>query len=83
MAEHELICAVISRAIEDARINPDIYCWEKQRDEMAGIRDTARVWLTSKSKRYRGFEWYCDLVDLSTEYIRKRLYKEKVLERTP
>jgi len=82
MAEHELICAVISRAIEDARINPDIY-GEKQRDEMIGTRDTARVWLTSKSKRYRGFEWYCDLVDLSPEYIRERLFKEKVLERTP
>ena len=80
MAEHELICAVIARAIEDARINTDIYRG-KQKDEMVFIKDHAKEWLLSKSKRDRGFEWFCNLVDLSSEYIRERLYKEKVLEK--
>ena len=73
MPELDLLCAVIEKAVEDARIVPEECKTKKLRNEAKDKKDKAIKWLKSKKQSFMSFEWYCNLADFSPNAIRKKL----------
>jgi len=71
MGERDLILAIIHQAIEDSKTDVDKYQKETVRNVLSVAKSDALCWLNSESREFGSFCWYCNLIDIDPEWVRR------------
>jgi hypothetical protein len=68
----KLACAVIERAFHDL-VDPGAFRSESKQQEIENLREDARRWFKSRSKKICSFEWWAWTAGIDPAYFRSKL----------
>uniref|UniRef100_A0A6M3LPH2 Uncharacterized protein n=1 Tax=viral metagenome TaxID=1070528 RepID=A0A6M3LPH2_9ZZZZ len=75
MSETELILTIIQQAVIDLKTDITKFKTKQARIEAQIRKERAEKWLMSKSKGRMTFDWYCNLIDLDSNWARQKIKK--------
>lgn len=72
--EHELLLAIIHRAILDALMDPDDYEARYKKTDVARLRGDSIAWLSSNSNKVFSSNWILEQVSNSPHELKKLIF---------